>query len=141
MSISEFDLIKKYFHRPSLSRHDVSLSIGDDAAIINIPAGYQIMTTLIQWVEGSDYSRQASAFNTGKDLLLHAIKQSSRASMAPDWMTLSLSLQSSDDEWLSGFSQGLFSVAEEHDIQLIGGDTTHGPDVLRLNLTGLQKIN
>ena len=141
MSLSEFELISKYFCEPSLSRPDVSLSIGDDAAIINIPTGQQLNTVLIQWLEGEDYSKEESGFNTGKSLLQRALKDFDSSDIPPGWMTLSLSMQSSSNEWLSQFSQGLFSVAKENNIQLIGGDTTCGPGGLRLHLMGLQKIN
>jgi len=139
MPLSEFDLINKYFCEPSISRQDVSLSIGDDAAIINVPNGAETITMLTQWIEGQDYSKQDSGFNTGKDLLHCALKRFNQTATTVNWMTLSLSLQTSNDEWLSHFSQGLFSVAKANNIQLIGGDTTRGPDVLRLHLMGLQK--
>jgi thiamine-monophosphate kinase len=41
--------------------------------------------------------------------------------------TLALSLPAVDEDWLDGFSRGLFALAEAHDCDLVGGDTTRGP--------------
>jgi thiamine-monophosphate kinase len=41
--------------------------------------------------------------------------------------TLALSLPAVDEAWLEGFSRGLFALAEAHDCELVGGDTTRGP--------------
>jgi len=41
--------------------------------------------------------------------------------------TLALSLPTVDESWLAGFSQGLFALADAHDCDLVGGDTTRGP--------------
>jgi thiamine-monophosphate kinase len=47
--------------------------------------------------------------------------------------TLSLALPQVDEAWLAGFAQGLFALAERHDCELVGGDTTRGP--LTINIT------
>ena len=45
----------------------------------------------------------------------------------PAWITLALTLPNDDEEWLAQFSKGLFHLANQYHIQLIGGDLTHGP--------------
>jgi thiamine-monophosphate kinase len=41
--------------------------------------------------------------------------------------TLALALPRVDESWLAGFSEGLFRLADAHNCELIGGDTTQGP--------------
>jgi len=41
--------------------------------------------------------------------------------------TLALALPAVDEAWLSGFSQGLWALADAHGCELVGGDTTQGP--------------
>jgi thiamine-monophosphate kinase len=41
--------------------------------------------------------------------------------------TLALALPQADASWLAPFSQGLLALADAHDCELIGGDTTQGP--------------
>jgi len=45
----------------------------------------------------------------------------------PLGFTLALALPAADPVWLDGFSRGLFALADAHDCELIGGDTTKGP--------------
>jgi thiamine-monophosphate kinase len=45
----------------------------------------------------------------------------------PAWATLALTLPQADEQWLAAFCRGLFALADRHGVQLIGGDTTHGP--------------
>jgi thiamine-monophosphate kinase len=40
------------------------------------------------------------------------------------------------DAWLEGFSRGLFALADAHDCELIGGDTTRGPLAICITVFG-----
>ena len=56
----------------------------------------------------------------------------------PKWFILALTLPSekASDAWLRDFSQSLSSIAAEHNIALIGGDTTAGPLTVSITLIG-----
>jgi thiamine-monophosphate kinase len=55
----------------------------------------------------------------------------------PAWMLLGLTLPAADPRWLQDFADGLYAAANEHDVALIGGDTTRGPlTVVTVQLTG-----
>jgi len=56
----------------------------------------------------------------------------------PKAFMLALSLPQVDPQWLSAFSEGLWALADEHDIDLIGGDTTRGP--LNICITVLGEV-
>jgi thiamine-monophosphate kinase len=45
-------------------------------------------------------------------------------------------LPRADESWLSGFSQGLFQLADAHGCELIGGDTTQGPLNIAITVMG-----
>ena len=45
----------------------------------------------------------------------------------PRWATLSLALPEANESWLTPFADGFFSMADEYDIELVGGDTVRGP--------------
>jgi thiamine-monophosphate kinase len=49
---------------------------------------------------------------------------------------LALALPSIDENWLSAFSKGLFALADQHNIALIGGDTTKGPMTMSITVFG-----
>ena len=137
MTQSEFSIIDKYFKGRGISRDDVSLAIGDDAAITNVPAGYQLVTAVDTLVDGVHFPRDSQPYDIGYKAL--AVNLSDMAAMGaePVWATLALTMPQADESWLQQFCDGLFTLAEEFNVQLIGGDTTQGPLSITVQVMGL----
>jgi thiamine-monophosphate kinase len=51
-------------------------------------------------------------------------------------LTLALSLPQVDEAWLAAFAGGLFALADAHDCELVGGDTTRGPLAIGITVFG-----
>ncbi|MEA5123963.1 thiamine-phosphate kinase [Xanthomonas floridensis] len=122
----EFDLIARLRARIA-ARADVPLGIGDDAALLQPPAGEQLAITADTLNAGVHFPHETLAADVGWKTL--AVNLSDLAAMGaqPRWCTLSLSLPSDDLAWVDGFADGFFALADAHDIALVGGDTTRGP--------------
>ena len=45
----------------------------------------------------------------------------------PAWVTMALTLPRADQNWLQEFCEGFFTLANRHQVQLVGGDLTRGP--------------
>lgn len=140
MGLSEFDLISQYFRqREALhgSRSDVELGIGDDAAIVNVPAGHSLVMSLDTLVSGVHFPQQVLAEDVGWKAL--AVNLSDMAAMGaePNWFMLGLTLPQADQAWLEDFSRGLSQLARQYNLALIGGDTTHGPLTVSVQVNGL----
>ena len=52
MPVTEFELIQRYFSRIGKPPTDVALGIGDDAALLNPPAGQQLVIATDTLVQG-----------------------------------------------------------------------------------------
>ena len=50
-AVGEFDLIARYFSGHALLHPDNRLGIGDDCALLTVPAGYQLAVTTDTMVE------------------------------------------------------------------------------------------
>ena len=50
--------------------------------------------------------------------------------------SLSLALPTADDAFLAPFARGLLALAERHDCELVGGDTTRGPLTIAITAFG-----
>lgn len=137
MTQSEFSLIDKYFKDRGIIRDDVTLAIGDDAAITNVPAGYQLITAVDTLVDGVHFPRDSQAFDIGHKAL--AVNLSDMAAMGaePAWATLALTMPQVDELWLQQFCDGFFKLAKAFNVQLVGGDTTQGPLSVTVQLMGL----
>jgi thiamine-monophosphate kinase len=124
--LSEFDLIARYFVRPSHPKNRATLGIGDDCALLVQKSGMQMAISSDMLVEGRHFFAGADPFQLGHKSL--AVNLSDLAAMGaePVAFTLAFSLPAAEEEWLAQFSAGLFALADAHDCELIGGDTTKG---------------
>lgn len=135
--MSEFTLIDRIRAR-SRGRADIALGIGDDAALLRLPPGEQLVVTVDTLNEGVHFPAESLPFDIGWKTL--AVNLSDLAAMGarPAWCTLSLSLPQVDEGWLDGFAEGFFALADQHGIALVGGDTTRGP--LSLSVTAMGRV-
>jgi len=131
----EFSLIKKYFTWEK-SPISVELGVGDDAAILNTPNKKQLVTSVDTLISGVHFPKETDAHAIAHKAL--AVNLSDLAAMGADpaWFTLSLTLPSIDEDWLSDFSNGLKTLAEQHDIFLVGGDTSQGVLSITIQVMG-----
>ncbi|HMA12802.1 MAG TPA: thiamine-phosphate kinase [Steroidobacteraceae bacterium] len=140
MPIGEFELIARYFQQPrpplATPRDDVVLGIGDDAALLKVPAGHELVAAIDTMVEGRHFPAGAPADSTGHRAL--AVNLSDLAAMGADpaWFLLALTLPRVDEAFLEAFARGLFTLAREHGIALVGGDTTSGPLTMSVQVLG-----
>jgi thiamine-monophosphate kinase len=134
--VDEFELIRRFFTRPSTDP-GILLGIGDDGAIVRPAKDRELVVVIDTLVEGVHFPPGMNPADIGYRAV--AVNLSDIAAMAatPRWMTLALTLTAANAEWLNAFSTGLFEAADEHSIELIGGDTTHGSQiVVTVQLTG-----
>ena len=123
--LSEFDLIKQYFQRPQSGR--AILGIGDDCALLAPSPGMQLAISCDMLVEGRHFFAGADPRMLGHKSLAVNLSDLAAMGATPRAFTLALSLPSADRGWLEGFSAGLFALADAHQCELVGGDTTKGP--------------
>ena len=135
MNTGEFDLIAHIRARAG-QRADVVLGIGDDAALLQAPAGRQLVVTADTLNAGVHFPEATTAHDIGWKSL--AVNLSDLAAMGaePAWCTLSLSLPASDPAWLDAFLDGFLGLARRHGVALIGGDTTRGPLAIAVTAIG-----
>jgi thiamine-monophosphate kinase len=135
MSLGEFDIIERFF-ATCAPRADVRLGIGDDAAVLDAPADKKLVLAMDTLVEGIHFLPETAAIDLGHRALAVNLSDLAAMGAVPSWMSLSLSLPKPNEEWLEQFATGLFTLAREHDVQLIGGDTVRGPLVITVQVGG-----
>lgn len=134
--MNEFEIIREYFARQPVRRADVVLGIGDDAAVLAVPAGRQLVVSTDLLVSGVHFPAATEPRAVGHKAL--AVNLSDLAAMGaePAWFTLNISLPAPDADWLQDFCRGLFELARRHAVALIGGDTTRGPLTIGVQIMG-----
>lgn len=136
MPLTERALIDRFFRDCGARRADVRLGIGDDAALLDVPAGAQLVAKVDTLVSGVHFLPGAPPAAVGHRAL--AVNLSDLASMGarPAWALLALTLPAADETWLTGFASGFDALARAHEVALVGGDTTSGPLCISVQLLG-----
>jgi thiamine-monophosphate kinase len=139
LSIGEFDIIERYFLRgagPAPAARGVLLGIGDDAALLRVPEGCDLVAAVDTIVAGRHFPLDADPRSIGHRAL--AVNLSDLAAMGanPTWATLALTLPAADPAWLEGFAAGFWELAQRWGVSLVGGDTTGGALTVSLQLLG-----
>jgi thiamine-monophosphate kinase len=136
MALSEFALIERYFRKSGATRSDVHVGVGDDAALLESPAGIELVAAIDTLVAGVHFPHGSPPTSIGHRVL--AVNLSDLAAMGarPAWALLALTLPKIDENWLEEFTTGLSTLARAHDVALVGGDTTSGPLCVTIQILG-----
>lgn len=125
--MAEFDLIELLRQRCAHSRADVRLGIGDDAAVVGVPAGSELVVCTDTMVAGVHFPFDTDPADIGWKALAVNLSDLAAMGATPAWATLALTLPSADAAFVARFADGFAELARLHDVALIGGDTTRGP--------------
>ncbi len=136
MALTETSLIER-LRSAGAARSDVALGIGDDAAVLTVPPDQQLVVSTDTLVSGVHFPEGSPAASIGHRSL--AVNLSDLAAMGarPAWALLALTLPEADEDWLTQFAAGFGSLAREHRVALVGGDTTRGPLCVTVEVLGL----
>ena len=138
---NEFERIKSYF-APLAESFAGALSLKDDAAILSMEVGRELVVTTDTVVEGVHYIGDESPDFIARKLLRVSLSDLAAMGAEPFAYTLNIALPyGTPDTWLEAFSNGLRADQAEFGIHLTGGDSvsTPGPAVLTATLFGTVK--
>ncbi len=107
----ESALIERYFRHLGAVRTDVVLGIGDDAALLRVPPGHELVMTTDSLVEGVHFPPGAAPRSLGHRALAVNLSDLAAMGATPCWALLSLTLPAIDDAWLGEFSEGFGLLA------------------------------
>lgn len=99
--------------------------VGDDAAVVRLPKGHDLLVTTDLFVEGVHFRRPwLTASSAGRRALSRALSDIAAMGGRPHWAFLSLALPSGwDPAWVQGFLRGFAAAAKFYGVALVGGDT------------------
>ncbi|MGH8363437.1 MAG: thiamine-phosphate kinase, partial [Gammaproteobacteria bacterium] len=135
--MNEFELIREFFSGKSSSRKDVILGVGDDAAILRVPDGMQVVATVDTLVEGVHFPAGLPAEDIGHRSLAVSLSDVAAMGAEPAWALLALTLPNANDKWLTDFTRGFLALAERHAVALVGGNLARGPLSITVTAHGL----
>jgi thiamine-monophosphate kinase len=143
----EFELIQQFFQHEQAdllleekAQASVVLGIGDDCALLQIPTNKQLAVSVDTLVADVHFPANANPDDIAERALRTNLSDLAAMGAEPLWFTLALTLPKNSEyvseEWLRGFSRGLFRTANHYEVVLVGGDTTSGPLSITIQAMG-----
>lgn len=131
----EFDLIARLF-APLAQSYAGALGLGDDAALMDVPAGQQLVLTMDSMVAGVHFFADDPPDLIARKLVRVNLSDLAAKGAKPFAIMLAAAFpQGTDEAWLTGFGQGLAMDTQAFSLALIGGDTVATPGPLTLTVT------
>ena len=96
----------------------------------------QLAVSTDMLVEGRHFLSTVDPRRLGHKALAVNLSDLAACGAQPLAFTLSLSLPDADEAWLGAFADGMFALADAHDCELVGGDTTRGPLCINITVFG-----
>ena len=135
--LGEFDLIRRFFVRDQRPRGaGVILGVGDDAALLDLPPGADLVAAVDTVVAGRHFPEDSDAHSIGHRALAVNLSDIAAMGATPSWATLALTLPGADSDWLEKFAAGFWALADTFGVELVGGDTTRGPLTVSVQILG-----
>jgi thiamine-monophosphate kinase len=131
--MNEFDFINRIRAKAQNRGHSsqLSIGIGDDAAVVNPINGRQTVVSVDLLVEDIDFGRDVTPSRfLGHKALAVSLSDIAAMGAQPRWALLSLGVPEGvwNADFVDQLYDGLFQLADRYQVKLIGGDTSSTPD-------------
>ncbi|MEI6985390.1 MAG: thiamine-phosphate kinase [Rhodospirillaceae bacterium] len=136
--LGEFERIARYL-RPLAAACPGALELSDDAALLSVTAGHELVVTTDAMVAGIHFLADDPPDDIAAKLLRTNLSDLAAMGAAPLAYSLVLALpQELGDDWLAAFTTSLAADQERFGIVLVGGDSvaTRGPITLAITALG-----
>ena len=138
-NLSEFEIIERFFTRRAsapAAHSGTRLGVGDDAALLTVPTGCELVAAIDTLVAGHHFLPDAAPRAIAHRALAVNLSDMAAMGATPAWALLALTLPQAESAWLGEFSAGWFELADRHGVDLVGGDTTRGPLTVSVQILG-----
>ena len=133
--MNEFDIIESYF-LPLTMGKDETAGLKDDAAVIAVPEGREIVISSDTLNAGTHFLKEEAPENIARKAL--RVSLSDLASMGADPLCYQLNIaypQRPEGKWLKAFTDALLEDQKEFGVFCSGGDTTSTHGALSISIT------
>ncbi|MFT5449843.1 MAG: hypothetical protein ACI9DC_005041 [Gammaproteobacteria bacterium] len=124
LAAGEFGLIARHLTTLGARRSDVVLGVGDDAAILDHPTSRGLRSAGM-CIALAGHTREQLTQNI-EESVRHLVGQLAGEGFTSAWVTLALTLPQVDDALVQTIADALHNVCMQHNLAVIGGDTTAG---------------
>ena len=136
--MDEFELIDRIVARlcDTNCGHGVMVGPGDDAAVLEIPNGHQLVVSTDTLVAGRHYPEGACADAIGYRSLAVATSDLAAMGATPAFATVSLTAEGLTAGWAEHYADGLAAAARAFGMAVVGGNIARGPESITVTVHG-----
>jgi thiamine-monophosphate kinase len=138
--LDEFAIIARFF-APLAAKTPGALGLTDDAALLDLEPGHELVVTTDTMIEGVHFLPQAPPADVAPKLL--RVNLSDLAAMGATARAYTLAAAFANDialAWIEGFAAALGRDQEAFGVSLIGGDTTATPGPMTFTVTAFGTV-
>ncbi len=114
----------------------VVLGIGDDAAVLEVPAGKQLVTCTDTLVQGVHFPQSTADYAVGHKALAVNLSDLAAMGAVPAWAQLAITLPDGNTTQFKEVLSGFLALAGRYRVSLVGGDISRGPLSLTVQAMG-----
>jgi thiamine-monophosphate kinase len=120
----------------------ITAGIGDDCAVLRVPAGHEMLVTTDFSLEGVHFRREwHPADSVGHRCLTRGLSDISAMGGEPLAVFLSLALPADlPQRWADQFLKGMLGLAQRFGVTLAGGDTAQSPAGVMADITVIGSV-
>ena len=136
---AEDRLIARYF-RP-LATHPGALGLADDAAVVAVPPGRELVLKTDGVIEGVHFFPDDPPDTVARKALRINLSDLAAKGAQPLGFLLSIALRNGiAEDWLKQFTAGLRADAKTFACPLLGGDTDHTPGLISVSIAAFGTV-
>ena len=142
MPLNERQIIERIRGKAGRLGARAGLGIGDDCAVLRLPAGHETLVTTDFSLEGVHFRREwHPSDSVGHRCLARGLSDIAAMGGIPRAAFLSLALpEDLPQSWVDGFVGGLLKLAKRYSVVLAGGDTAQSPDGVLADIVVLGSV-
>ena len=131
--MNEFELIEQLIRGfGDLTQADfIATGAGDDAAVVDLPDDQQLVVSTDTLVPDVHFPSDARGDLVGFRSVAINVSDLAAMGAAPLGMTVAVTIDSLDSDWIQRFAHGIAIAAREFNVKVLGGNLARGP----LNIT------
>ena len=136
--MDEFDLIDSMLDvlGSTTSGPGVAIGPGDDAAVLEIPTGHQLVVSTDTLVAGRHFPHAANADVVGFRSMAVATSDLAAMGATPAFATVSLTHERLPKAWAEAFAAGIEQAARRFRLAVVGGNVARGPTSVTVTVHG-----
>lgn len=135
----EFDLIDSIvavLGDTATNDEGVLVGPGDDAAVLELPAGQQLVVSTDALVAGRHYPEGSDPELIGWRSMAVAASDLAAMGAEPAWATVALVAPELAADWATRFAIGIRDAAREFGMKIVGGNLAQGPQSVTVTVHG-----